>query len=237
MKPEPTQVEVDASRILGKIFQFHPTATDYEIAVGILASELAAVREEAFAQGRATIKQPCEVCWTNSWVPVPDDDPEAQKLVNVKGSVRCDHCWLKKRYEEAHNAGAAEMVERCAEICFASSVQDNVKMHKTKENDPDHEFYKIREFKAEELSEEIRALSPDPNWLQEKIEASTKELREALKWALDEIADQDYLEDDKTPPHDCGYKNRSDEGYCKFHEKYWGARQALKETEGDKNEL
>ena len=44
--------------------------------------------------------QACEICWTNSWVPVPDDDPDAQQLLDGPGSVRCDHCWLKKQYME-----------------------------------------------------------------------------------------------------------------------------------------
>lgn len=44
--------------------------------------------------------QACEVCWTNSWVPVPDNDPDAQKLLHQAGSVRCDHCWLQERYRE-----------------------------------------------------------------------------------------------------------------------------------------
>ena len=31
--------------------------------------------------------QACEVCWTHSWVPIPDDDPDAQKLLNQEGST------------------------------------------------------------------------------------------------------------------------------------------------------
>lgn len=54
------------------------------------------------------LTQACEVCWTTSWVPVLDDDPDAQKLLNVKGSVRCDHCWLKERYRELE-----QKVESC----------------------------------------------------------------------------------------------------------------------------
>ena len=53
VKPEPTRAEANASRILDKIFQFHPTATDYKIAVEILASELIAVRKEAHNAGAA----------------------------------------------------------------------------------------------------------------------------------------------------------------------------------------
>ncbi len=65
------------------------------------ASLLAAERKLGFSQGRATVEQACEVCWTNSWVPVPDDDPDAQKLLNLKGSARCDHCWLMRQFKEA----------------------------------------------------------------------------------------------------------------------------------------
>lgn len=44
---------------------------------------------------------PCEVCWTNSWVPVPADDPDAQALKDGSGFVRCDHCWLTAKLAEA----------------------------------------------------------------------------------------------------------------------------------------
>ena len=46
------------------------------------------------------LRQACEVCWTISWVPVLDDDPDAQKLLNGKGSVRCDYCWLSDQYRK-----------------------------------------------------------------------------------------------------------------------------------------
>jgi len=45
------------------------------------------------------IGQPCEICWTNSWVPVPINDPDAQMLKDGTGYVRCDYCWLRKQYE------------------------------------------------------------------------------------------------------------------------------------------
>ena len=57
--------------------------------------------------------QACEICWTNSWVPVPDDDPDAQQLLNGPGSVRCDYCWLEKQYRKLKHKLAEER-EMCA---------------------------------------------------------------------------------------------------------------------------
>lgn len=34
----------------------------------------------------------CEVCWTNSWVPVPKDYPNALKLKDGSGYVICQMC-------------------------------------------------------------------------------------------------------------------------------------------------
>lgn len=42
------------------------------------------------------ICSPCEVCWTNSWVPVEESDPDAEKLRD--GSyARCDMCWMRNQ--------------------------------------------------------------------------------------------------------------------------------------------
>ena len=63
--------------------------------------------------------------------------------------------------EEAYNAGANEMVERCREVAGRSKT-------------------------AGEAASKIIDLSPDPNYLQGKIAEATKELREAFSVSTDE---------------------------------------------------
>ena len=60
-----------------------------------------------------------------------------------------------------------------------------------------------------------------------KMNEAMKPYHKLLKWALDEIANQNCVEGDKTPSHGCGYTEKPDEGYCEFHEKYWDARKLL----------
>ena len=69
---------------------------------------------QAAAGGERKPNQLCEVCWTNSWVPVPADDPDAQALKDGSGFVRCDHCWLDgyARSLREQLAAVAELAER-----------------------------------------------------------------------------------------------------------------------------
>ena len=40
----------------------------------------------------------CDICWTSSFEPVPDDDPGAVKDPHGEGYMRCGYCWLDKQY-------------------------------------------------------------------------------------------------------------------------------------------
>ncbi len=88
-----------------------------EIALSALLQQTAdEARREGYGAGRATISQPCELCWTNSWVPVPKDDPDAQKLNNYPGYVRCDHCWLKEYSMRANREGRVEGLKEAVRV-------------------------------------------------------------------------------------------------------------------------
>lgn len=51
----------------------------------------------------------CDVCWTNSWVPVPHDDPDA---IDVGGEfIRCDMCWMRNRATSLQQQLSADLPE------------------------------------------------------------------------------------------------------------------------------
>lgn len=45
---------------------------------------------------------PCEICWTNSWVPVPTEEEchFNHPHPSLEHHVRCDFCWLHGQYRE-----------------------------------------------------------------------------------------------------------------------------------------
>ena len=130
----------------------------------------------------------------------------------------CDSEFLpKSRFDkvrvDAHTAGANEMVERCHQHLLGQA----------------REFGGIDKF-DDTLSDYLREIafklllfSPDPNYLQGKIEASTKELRKALENLINVIKDAE------TVTIWCGEQDEGEN--LRATDEYEKARQALKETE------
>lgn len=211
VKPEPTQADREKARVFHKQdcphengnIQYPEHGNPAWKCRSCLASELAAVkREGAFST----------ICEKHS---VRSEPPQ------------CHYCVR----EEAHNAEAAKMMERCAEIADNlvgaaknGQIRGDLPIPITGESWTD--------WCCRVIATSIRNLSPDPNYLQGKIEASTKELREALEF----YAAKENYQPDVSGRNNLGvYENVSDPPV--YEDGGEVARQALKETEGDKNEL
>ena len=43
---------------------------------------------------------PCNICWTNSWVPTGNNNECSLNHIHGKNCARCDMCWLTKIFAE-----------------------------------------------------------------------------------------------------------------------------------------
>lgn len=184
VKPEPTQADRDnARRIRRKASIDHQhnfippggcmdgcNACTFEKSV---ASKLAAVREEAYEQGKkdSVLSNPMYI------------KDESGTGIDFNATIR-----------EAHNTGAAEMVERCG-----SEASYFLNKYLPDDGHPNHATIK------KIILSVILRLSPDPNWLQGKIEESTKELREALVVYGRHRENCDFLNILPSKPCKCGF--------------------------------